>query len=309
MITLKCPTCAADITLDETRDFGFCSYCGTKILFDKQIKVSQSSEDKLNAELEIVKRLINARMWVDAKAKLSDILKEHPDCAEAWIYDAYVDSMTNLIVIYKYPWNTKEKLINSFYTCFDRAGGSQKALQLMGSQILPVYSSMKAKYQIAVKEKIDQLELSTKQFIQSIQSNNHLLAGYCGRIYHNDDHYDEYAFFEYDGRLLFLYKEAYYTVDSVINGIVSLTFDSFDWIPDKKYNRHMTLQKIDFAENDSILFEGGLHLTRSDKGSAEHSNRYERKIKERSSSSKCSICGGNKVLFFCEKNCQSHIIG
>ena len=38
MLQLKCPNCGADITLDVTRDFGFCSYCGTKVLLDEYKK-------------------------------------------------------------------------------------------------------------------------------------------------------------------------------------------------------------------------------------------------------------------------------
>ena len=38
MLQLKCPNCGADITLDDTRDFGFCSYCGTKVLLDEYKK-------------------------------------------------------------------------------------------------------------------------------------------------------------------------------------------------------------------------------------------------------------------------------
>ena len=38
MLQLKCPNCGADITLDDTREFGFCSYCGTKILLNEYNK-------------------------------------------------------------------------------------------------------------------------------------------------------------------------------------------------------------------------------------------------------------------------------
>lgn len=38
MLQLKCPNCGADIALDDTRDFGFCSYCGTKVLLDEYKK-------------------------------------------------------------------------------------------------------------------------------------------------------------------------------------------------------------------------------------------------------------------------------
>lgn len=36
-IALKCPSCGADISLDESRDFGFCQYCGTKVMRDIQV--------------------------------------------------------------------------------------------------------------------------------------------------------------------------------------------------------------------------------------------------------------------------------
>ncbi len=32
MVALKCPSCNADIELDDKRDVGFCCYCGTKVL-------------------------------------------------------------------------------------------------------------------------------------------------------------------------------------------------------------------------------------------------------------------------------------
>lgn len=38
MLQLKCPNCGADITLDDTREYGFCSYCGTKVLLDEYKK-------------------------------------------------------------------------------------------------------------------------------------------------------------------------------------------------------------------------------------------------------------------------------
>ena len=34
MIAIKCPQCGADIQLDDSREFGFCNYCGTKVMQD-----------------------------------------------------------------------------------------------------------------------------------------------------------------------------------------------------------------------------------------------------------------------------------
>ncbi len=46
MIPLKCPSCSADITLDDSKEFGFCQYCGTRIQNDaiKKLKVEYSGD-------------------------------------------------------------------------------------------------------------------------------------------------------------------------------------------------------------------------------------------------------------------------
>ena len=46
---LKCPSCGADITLDDSREFGFCSYCGSRIQIGEQINVHVTHEFKGDA--------------------------------------------------------------------------------------------------------------------------------------------------------------------------------------------------------------------------------------------------------------------
>jgi len=56
LIALKCPNCGADINLDaETNmDFGFCQYCGTKVLKDiKEIRVSGTVKGNVNIDNEV----------------------------------------------------------------------------------------------------------------------------------------------------------------------------------------------------------------------------------------------------------------
>lgn len=43
---LKCPSCGADITLDDSREFGYCSYCGTQIQIGERINVHVTHEHK-----------------------------------------------------------------------------------------------------------------------------------------------------------------------------------------------------------------------------------------------------------------------
>lgn len=50
MIACKCPNCGADIQVDETREFGFCTYCGTKVMQDKV--VVEHSDDVKTVEEE-----------------------------------------------------------------------------------------------------------------------------------------------------------------------------------------------------------------------------------------------------------------
>lgn len=43
---LKCPSCGADITLDDSREYGFCSYCGSQIQVGEQVHVHVTHEYK-----------------------------------------------------------------------------------------------------------------------------------------------------------------------------------------------------------------------------------------------------------------------
>ena len=36
-IPMVCPQCGAQVQLDDSREFGFCSYCGTKIVQEKVV--------------------------------------------------------------------------------------------------------------------------------------------------------------------------------------------------------------------------------------------------------------------------------
>lgn len=38
IVALKCPNCNADIELDQDREFGFCNYCGTKIMIGDAVQ-------------------------------------------------------------------------------------------------------------------------------------------------------------------------------------------------------------------------------------------------------------------------------
>lgn len=60
-IVLKCPSCGAEINLDKNREFGFCSFCGTKIIQDKQIiehRVINDHSSDVNGYLFLAQRCL-----------------------------------------------------------------------------------------------------------------------------------------------------------------------------------------------------------------------------------------------------------
>lgn len=59
-IALRCPQCGAEISLDKSREFGFCSYCGTKIVQEKQI-IEHRGSISIDRSQEINNYLIRAR--------------------------------------------------------------------------------------------------------------------------------------------------------------------------------------------------------------------------------------------------------
>ncbi len=79
MKTFHCPNCGAQISLDDSRDFGFCQYCGTKIILDDyrsthrvvdEARIHESETDKLIRlkELELEEkqrqREHNQQKWI-----------------------------------------------------------------------------------------------------------------------------------------------------------------------------------------------------------------------------------------------------
>lgn len=57
---LKCPQCGADIEFDGDREFGFCQYCGTKIVPERQ-NVHLSGSVSVDRSREIESMLIRAK--------------------------------------------------------------------------------------------------------------------------------------------------------------------------------------------------------------------------------------------------------
>lgn len=99
MIALKCPQCGADIQLDDTREFGFCNYCGTKVMQDKVVvehkgNVTVDNSEKVNNLYQLARRATKSQNYDSAATYYNQILIERPNDWEAQFYVVYCEAMS-----------------------------------------------------------------------------------------------------------------------------------------------------------------------------------------------------------------------
>ncbi len=83
LIALRCPYCSGDIQLDDTREFGFCLYCGSKVMVQKD-----ASSEPVNAPLSnlkpIVKKSFQDGDYVKCLEYSEKLIAENAADADVW---------------------------------------------------------------------------------------------------------------------------------------------------------------------------------------------------------------------------------
>ena len=101
MIAVKCPSCGADLQLDDSREFGFCNFCGTKVVQDKVVLEHRGSVKIDNTEY-VEKFLLNAHRalakedWEEVEKYYNLVEQNAPDNIEAVFFSAYGKAMLSL---------------------------------------------------------------------------------------------------------------------------------------------------------------------------------------------------------------------
>ena len=90
IISLKCPTCGADLNLDDSQEFGFCSYCGTKVMQDKLIiehrgNISIDGIANVKAYIERGFLFLEDADYKSASAYFEKALDADPRCSKAYL--------------------------------------------------------------------------------------------------------------------------------------------------------------------------------------------------------------------------------
>lgn len=89
-VKLVCPSCGANIQLDGSKDFGFCNYCGTKIVQEKTIIEHRGtiSVDGISNEKALLDRaflFIEDSNYDKAAKYLEKALDLNPHCSKAYL--------------------------------------------------------------------------------------------------------------------------------------------------------------------------------------------------------------------------------
>lgn len=93
--TLKCTACGANIELDDNREFGFCQFCGTKLMLVEKVEVKHTGKVSVDGIQSIKERIDNYNIlfknsflehnYFEAKKYLEMILQLDPRESSAWL--------------------------------------------------------------------------------------------------------------------------------------------------------------------------------------------------------------------------------
>ena len=101
MQIVKCPSCNGEVQVDMSRDFGFCSYCGTKIIFEREapLNATQAFADNRTAALDEISRIMDHFDPVADDFRRVDAVNDQIDLLSNKKYSGYIGTGISLIVI------------------------------------------------------------------------------------------------------------------------------------------------------------------------------------------------------------------
>lgn len=64
LVTMKCPSCGANVDLDENQYTGFCKYCGTKVIVEESNvqKIKIENPVKIDGEIEVANNELKSKL-------------------------------------------------------------------------------------------------------------------------------------------------------------------------------------------------------------------------------------------------------
>lgn len=267
MVDLKCPNCNATITLDDTREFGFCSYCGTKLQLVQKVKIVHEGtvnvagiKTKEN-QLETAKKMLDIGEYCEAKKIYEKIVKESPDCGEAWLNLAFLKNKVTVSQFLSAPsviWHQSERtpeqigenMISNLLNCSELA----KAKKLLDANYNDMIQSVIDRYKKEIRESFNR----SQNIINSYKSNLKLLTTF---MYDCESDYGAFGFEEYDGNICCVGRSQGNVVE--INSSNQIVIQSYKIVEEgffkikKKVPQYSSI-KIIFADGNGLYTSSGV---------------------------------------------------
>lgn len=311
MVVLKCPSCSADLTLDDSREFGFCQYCGTKIqLVQRMVHSGTVQLDGIQTaqqKLEAAKTLLELREYQMAEKGLTELTETYPQLGESWLYLAklrygctdYKSSSLYASTDSLYGYNREHdlrsflELENSPCTTPEQARdyviryitGSREmtnARKLLGAEH-PAYKKLLSEFTAKAQSDCEK----TKQQLRVLEQDPMKLVGMKSE--------NNYCFFSDRNRLML--SCGYYYFVSITNGCLECTVSL-----GHQYSKDET-EHILYADDREIWIDQ-LHYTRNMALAKEKADAYNEELARRRRNGLCIRCGGPTGLFGqCRNKC------
>lgn len=323
MVDLKCPNCAASISIDDTREFGFCSYCGTKVQLVQTVKIVHDGMVSISGVKSDEQMLATAKQMIDigeaseAQKVLEKIVTTSPDCGEAWLGLAYIKGfmcdnygvnitqLSKSLIANNSLTQIKQQVMSQLITNFTNSDEMRRAKKLMGERLCPIYDKLVATLQKEIDDYVTNYitkeQANSRSIIDKISKNKNLLDGY---FYDTESDGQDSAFFLHNYCLYMYYRGAYYIVTDIISNKICLTFDIFE----HRYNsssiaKNITME-IHYATNNEIYTSLG---RRWKSNTSSYANRYESTKSNRKRMGKCPVCGASTFLGICSERCKKNL--
>lgn len=72
-VSVKCPECGADLSVEQGREFSFCSYCGTKVIINNENEHIYRTIDEAAIKQAETDRMVQLKkMELEEKKRISD---------------------------------------------------------------------------------------------------------------------------------------------------------------------------------------------------------------------------------------------
>lgn len=310
MVVLKCPSCSADLNLDDSREFGFCQYCGTKIQLAERVVHSGTVQlDGIRTaqqKLEAAKTLIELGEYETAKRGLTELTETYPQIGEGWLYMAklkysgvqerpdpyrpnsslygynYGNEFKDPIGLQKMVTTSPEQAVDHVIDGITASREMTNALKLLGAEH-PAYKQVLSEFTTIAQKDCAR----TRQQISIFENNPMMLAkaSYSSYI----------SFFICKNQLMYDNDGTFYSV-SFVNGRIEK-----ELVIGFRTAKHIT-EYVLYADDQEILTDKQHYTYANDNARSYALIQYEETLKSRRKNKQCIRCGGPTGLF---GNCKN----